>query len=71
MTHDAEMAQFMYRAETDYESLDAPERWRAEKFFEGFFSMMESDYFIFRQGVAGEPLEAISLIYASVSHFPS
>ena len=46
LSQDEGLARFIYRAEHQYEELDAFERWRAFKYLDGFVTMSEQDYLV-------------------------
>jgi hypothetical protein len=46
LAHDPELSELMYRAEHSYEELDDIELWRIHKYFDGFFTMAQQDFFV-------------------------
>ena len=49
LAQDEELALLIYRAETDFESLDELERWRVFKYLDGFMTMSEQDYVVLKE----------------------
>lgn len=48
LSQDQELAALIYRAETDFESLEEFERWRLFKYLDGFMTMSEQDYVVLK-----------------------
>ena len=49
LSQDLKLAELIYRAETDFESLDEFERWRVFKYLDGFMTMSEQDYLVLKE----------------------
>jgi len=55
LAQNEELSRLIYRAERSFEELDDFEKWRVSKYLDGFMTMSEQDYLVYREINDKEP----------------